>query len=590
MNRTIRKRGPFRGGPRRCAAGQATSAIRLFTVLLTTMCLAAPASANPERRSGWAKRGMVVCDSDVAARAGLGVLKAGGNAIDAAVATAFALSVSFPWAAPLGGGGFAVVHLADGRDLTLDFRETAPAAASRDMFLDVDGNVVPGMSLETLSGTGTPGTVDGLIRLAEDYGSKRIPRSALITTAIKAASEGVLLDHDGAVRLNARRQQLQRDPDAAKIFCRADSQLWSPGDRLQQGDLARTLEQIALKGRAGFYEGEVAEAIARTMRAGGGLITTDDLAAYRSRYRDPVRGRFRGCDVVSIGPPSSGGVFVIQLLQMAESMHLEELAWGSVPQIHLLTEMERRAFADRALLLGDPDFVDVPVARLIDPSYAAARVSSISRVRATPSAEVKAGISGSDSGSRMDSGFRMDSGSRMESDPATDLPKGETTHISVVDAEGNAVAMTVTLNDGFGCGRVAAGTGVLLNNEMDDFSAKPGAPNLFGLVGDEANAIAPGKRPLSSMSPVIVLREGRPVLVVGSPGGSRIITSVFQVILDVLAYGMPVAEAVAVPREHSQWLPDVLYYEPHGMAPEVSAGLEQLGHTVEPFPLGAIGR
>lgn len=540
------------------------------------------AKANPERRSGWFTRGMVVCDSPAAAEAGAAVLEQG-NAVDAAVATAFALTVTFPWAAPIGGGGFAVAHLADGRQIAIDFRETAPAAASRDMFLGAGGDPIPGASLQTLRAVGVPGTVDGLLRLWEDHGSGRVSLAELLAPAITLAREGLVIDHDLAHRLNVERTRLQVDPATAAVFCREPP--WKPGEILRQPDLARTLERIASAGRNGFYAGETADAIVATMTEGGGLITHADLASYRSVYRDPVRGRYRDHEIVSIGPPSSGGVSVIQLLHMAEALRIDQLPWGSAPQIHLLTEMERRVYADRAFLLADPDFVEVPVDRLVDPAHAVRRASEIARDRATPSRDVQPGLAHPEILGAPATGENLV--------PLTGSPEGEgseTTHLCVIDSAGIAVSMTLTLNQGFGCARVARGTGILLNNEMDDFSVKPGVPNLYGLVGDEANAIQPGKRPLSSMSPVLVLQDGRPVLVVGSPGGSRIITSVFQVILNVLAYGMPVAQAVAVPRVHSQWLPDQVYYEPHGLSTETKTALEALGHVVTPFPDGALGR
>lgn len=555
----------------------AEAALRVaLLVLCLPQFLPTAGEASPERRAGWFTRGLVVCDTQSAADAGIAELGKGGNAVDAAVAAAFALSVSFPWAAPIGGGGFAVVHRASGAQIAIDFRETAPGSASRDMFLGPDGEVAPGRSLQSLQAVAVPGSVDGLLRLWEDHGAGQVSRSELLAPAIALARDGIAVDHDLAHRLNSHRERLLADPSAAAIFCREDGP-WIPGDLLRQPDLARTLERIAAEGRDGFYRGDVADALVKAMRNGNGLITHDDLESYRSTYRDPVRGSFLGHEIVSIGPPSSGGIFVIQLLRMSEALGIERIPWGSAAQIHLLTEMERRAYADRAFLLGDPDFVKVPVDRLIDPAYANARAAEIPRDHATPSRNVGPGLS--------TNGFE-----RPQRPGGLETEGSETTHLSVVDSDGNAVAMTLTLNQGFGCARVVEGTGILLNNEMDDFSAKPGVPNLYGLIGDEANAIAPGKRPLSSMSPVLILEDGRPVLILGSPGGSRIITSVFQVILNVLAYGMPVAQAVAVPRVHSQWLPDELYYEPQGLSPETRASLEALGHTVRPFPDGALGR
>lgn len=539
-------------------------------ILVTLVTLVAPrsAQASPYRRAGWATSGMVVSESALASQAGVEVLKRGGNAVDAAAATGFVLAVTFPWAGNLGGGGFAVFHLADtgegGRDLTLDFRETAPSRASRDMYLDPQGEVVPDLSLFSPLAVGVPGTVDGLLRLWRDHGSGTISRAALLEPAIRFARDGFEISDDLANRLNLKKDHLSRDPAARSLFVRGDGRDWRPGDRLVQPDLAASLIRIAAQGRDGFYTGANADRIAEAMERGGGILSREDLAGYASRYRDPVRGRFRGYEIVTMGPPSSGGVLIVQLLNMLEPRSLVELGWNSADYIHLLTEAERLAFADRAEHLGDPDFYPVSLDTLLSKGYAGRRARSISMERATPSAEVSAG--------KIDSAVG-----------------GETTHFCVIDARGNAVSITTTLNTGFGSGIVAPGTGVLLNNEMDDFSAKPGVPNVYGLIGDEANAIAPGKRMLSSMSPTIVLCDGSPVLVLGSPGGSMIITSVLQVLLNVLVFEMPVAEAVAVPRVHAQWLPDALFFEAFGLSKETRAELERREHALEVFP-DPIGR
>lgn len=539
-------------------------AFLVLAVFVLVPLAASVTEASVARRAGWAVHGMVVSDCPYASQAGVAMMERGGNAIDAAVATAFALAVTYPWAGNLAGGGFAVIHRADGRDVALDFREVAPARAHADLFLDADGAVIPGASLETHLAVGVPGSVDGLLRLHADHGSGKITRADLLAPAIRLAREGVVLGDDATQRLRGAEAYLSRDAGARAVFVRSDGRPWQPGDALVQLDLAAALERIAAAGRDGFYAGETAELLVREIGAGGGILTHEDLATYTSRYREPLRSQFHGHEVVSMPPPSSGGILVSQMLAMLARFPLEELQYGSVPYYHLLTEVARRAYADRAEHLGDPDFWDVPAAGLLDPGYVAERVRGISMERASPSAEVEAGTP------------------PMEPD--------ETTHLAAIDAAGNAVSLTTTLNAGFGSGLVADGTGILLNNEMDDFSAKPGVPNLFGLVGNEANAIAPGKRMLSSMSPTLVLSDGAPVLLVGSPGGSRIITSVVQVILDVLVFHMPVAQAVAQPRIHAQWLPDKVFYEPRGLAPETIAGLEARGHRVEVFGGEAIGR
>lgn len=502
---------------------------------------------------------MVVSASAEASDAGVAMLKRGGNAFDGAVATAFALAVTHPQAGNIGGGGFLLAVLADGRAIALDFRETAPHAADRDMFIGQNGEVNSELSLHSPLASGVPGSVDGLLRAFENYGSRTVSRRAALAPAIRLAKRGFQISRAFAAELNERREFFARDPGAAAIFVRSDGRKWRAGDVLRQRDLARTLDRIARSGPDGFYSGETAALLAEQMRRTNGLISEHDLAEYRSVYRDPVRGEFNGFEIVSMPPPSSGGLLLVHMLNMVSLFSADQLRWNSSAHVHILTEIQRRAYADRAEHLGDPDFWKVPFAMLLSPEYAARRAHAIDLNKATPSADVSAGA-------------------------ASDRENTETTHFSVADRYGNAVAVTTTLNASFGSGIVAKGSGFFLNNEMDDFSAKPGAPNLYGLVGNEANAIAPGKRMLSSMTPTIVLRDAKPYLVVGSPGGATIITTVLQVILNVTEHGMNIMEAVAAPRHHSQWLPDKIVYEPRGLAPDVLDALSAMGHAMGEAP------
>ena len=498
---------------------------------------------------------IVVSASARACDAGVDIMREGGNAFDAAAATGFVLAVTFPQAGNLGGGGFMVARTADGRNLSLDFREKAPERAHRDMYLDEEGEVVEGLSLRSPLASGVPGAVDGLLTLWERDGSGRITREQLLAPAIRLAARGFPLSRELAQSLNLYATTFEKDPGASKIFIRNDDRPWREGDVLVQTDLARTLGRIAAQGRAGFYDGVVAGLIAKQQADSGGIITRDDLAEYRSVYRDPVVGTFRDYEIVSMGPPSSGGVLLIQMLNMLEGRPLAEYGRGSKNYAHLLTEVQRRAYADRAQHLGDPDYWEVPVAELTSKRYAKERANSIGMDRATPSTKVSAGLS-----------FSKES--------------LETTHYSVVDAQRNAVAITVTLNGLFGSGIVIDGAGFLMNNEMDDFSAKPGVPNLYGVVGGDANAIEAGKRMLSFMTPTVIVQNGRPVMVLGSPGGPTIITTVLQVFLNVAVHGLNIQEAVSAPRHHSQWLPDRIVYEEGAFSKDAIDELNAMGHAV----------
>lgn len=510
----------------------------------------------------YGENGMVVSASELASEIGIEIMKKGGNAVDAAVATGFALAVTYPQAGNLGGGGFLVARLENGEIFTLDFREVAPNAAHRDMYLDENKEVIRGMSLYSHHAVGVPGTVDGLLRVFNDHGSGNISLREVLSPAIKLARNGFPIHHGLASHLNMYKGFFLYNESAADIFIKKDSTLWKSGDRLVQRNLARTLTRILQKGRNGFYSGKTAEFIIQEMQ--NGLITTEDLQNYTSVYREPVKGQFRDTEVISMGPPSSGGLLLIHMLNMLEQFPVDSLGWNSSNYIHLLTEVERRAYADRADHLGDPEFWSNPYAMFLSDEYAAKRASTISMGTATPSAEVSSG------------------------NPAPYESK-ETTHYSVADKDGNCVSVTVTLNTSYGSGIVVNGAGFFLNNEMDDFSTKPGTTNFFGLIGNEANAIQAGKRPLSSMTPAIVLKDGEPVLVIGSPGGSTIITTVMQVILNTAVWGMNIEDAVSASRVHSQWLPDQITIENFSLSADVKDALMKKGHTIKPYRWGKIG-
>ena len=501
-----------------------------------------------------ARNGMVVSQEEKASRIGVEILKAGGNAVDAAVATGFALAVTLPRAGNLGGGGFMLVHLAQQKTtIAIDYRETAPAAARKDMFLDATGVFVPAKSQSSGLAVGTPGTVAGLALAHEKYGSGRFTLAELVAPAIALARDGIAVEGDIAFSLGEIRTRLARYPSSRAIFMRGEGPL-RPGDILVQRDLAAALERIAQDGADGFYLGETAQKIVASVQGAGGLMTLDDMRAYRAIEREPVRGTYRGHDIVSMPPPSSGGVHVIQILNMLEAFPLGELGQNSAATLHLMSEAMKRAYADREIWLGDPDFVKVPVAGLIAKPYAAQMRKGMSLERATPSHEISAGDP-----------------ARYESD--------QTTHYSVVDKDGNAVANTYTLNFSYGLGLVAEGTGILLNNELDDFAATEGASNAFGLRGGNANAPEPRKRPLSSMSPTMVFRNGELDIVTGTPGGSRIITTVLQIISNMIDHGMNAAEASAAVRVHHQLHPDELRVE-RGLSIDTIRLLEARGHVV----------
>jgi gamma-glutamyltranspeptidase/glutathione hydrolase len=519
--------------------------------VVVSVLVASPAP-GASRTPVHARHGMVSAAEPLAARVGVDVLRAGGNAVDAAVAVGFALAVTFPFAGNIGGGGFMVIRLADGRETTVDFRERAPSRATRDMFLDANGDVVPSRSQIGALAAGVPGSVAGLAYARTHYGTK--PLAELVAPAAALARDGFEVSWSLSESLARVKPLLSKFPSSLRAFYTPSGSAPQPGDRLQQPDLALTLQRIAASGPDAFYRGAVADLIAAEMERTGGLISREDLAAYQPIERRPVTGSYRGYRIVSMAPPSSGGVAIVELLNVLEGFPLSEYGAGSSRTTHVLAEAERRVFADRAQWVGDPDFVRVPVAGLTSRAYAESLRKGIDLTHATKSSDVAAGT-------------------------PTAYESNETTHYSVVDSEGNAVAVTTTINGGYGNGQVVSGAGFLLNNEMDDFTARPGQPNSAGLVTGTTNAIVPGKRMLSSMSPTIVVKDGRNFLVTGSPGSGMIISTVLQTILNMVDFGMNVQEAVDAPRMHHQWQPDVLLLERPGFPADVADALTALGHS-----------
>ena len=508
----------------------------------------------------YGENGMVVSTSRDASQVGIEILQSGGNAIDAAVAVGFALAVTSSSNGNIGGGGFMTAKLANGESFTLDYREMAPHAAKRDIYLDEDGNIIKGKSRSTHFASGVPGSVDGLLKAWRDHGSGNISRNQLIGPAIKLSREGFDLSKYEAERFNKNKERLSKHSETKRIFTRDDRE-WKKGDIFIQNDLANTLERIARNGRDGFYKGETARLIVEEMKAVEGWIDYKDLENYVSKYREPIRGSFMGYDIISMGPPSSGGLLVVHMLNMFENIFNQkdsdfDLSFNSVDYIHILTELERRAYADRTEHMGDSDYWNVPKSMFLSNDYANKRLKDIDFNKASNSQLIEHG------------------------NPYSDQSE-ETTHYSIVDSAGNAVSVTTTINSGYGNGITVTGAGFLLNNEMDDFSSKPGEPNMFGLLGNEANAVEAKKRPLSSMTPTIVLKDNRPFLILGSPGGSTIITTVMQNILNVVIHDMNIEEAVSSPRVHSQWLPDMVFHEKNGLNKDIINQLKKMGHDVK---------
>jgi len=518
-------------------------------LLITAMALATTPAWAASPAPVAAEHGMVVSAQHLATRVGVDVLKDGGNAVDAAVAVGYALAVVYPAAGNLGGGGFMTLQLADGRKAFLDFREKAPLAATANMYLDAQGQVIPGASTQGHRAVAVPGTVSGLELALARYGTWK--RAALIAPAIRLAQDGYVLEQGDADMLQVAAADLRQDAPSAAIFLPHGEPL-APGRKLVQADLARTLQRISDQGAAGFYQGPTAAALVAASQAGGGLITQADLDQYSTRELQPVECDYRGYRVVSAPPPSSGGVVICEMLNVLEGYPLKAWGYRSAQSVHYQIEAMRHAYVDRNSYLGDPDFVKNPLAHLLDKTYAAKIRAAIDPAKAGVSQAIKPGVAPHEG--------------------------ANTTHYSIVDHWGNAVAVTYTLNEWFGARVTAANTGVLLNNEMDDFTVKIGVPNLYGLIQGQANAIAPGKRPLSSMSPTIVSKDGQPVLVVGTPGGSRIITGVLHSILNVIDYGMTVQEAVDMPRFHQQWMPAHTNLEPYALSPDTRQLLEAMGH------------
>jgi gamma-glutamyltranspeptidase / glutathione hydrolase len=512
----------------------------------------------PPAQTILARNGMVVAQEQRAARIGVEILDRGGNAVDAAVAVGFALAVTYPRAGNIGGGGFMVIHLAKtGEDIAIDYRETAPAAATETMFLDASGEADPKKSRDSALSIGVPGTVAGLALAHAKYGSGNLPLAELIAPALTLARNGVEIVDDIADTLPQAQARIARWSSSAPVFLNSDGHVLMPGQDLLQPDLAITLRTIAAEGPKGFYEGPVAEKIVASVRKAGGIMTTEDLKNYSAVVRTPVRGNYRGYDIISMPPPSSGGVHLIEMLNILETYDMAALGAGTPQSLHLLVEVLKRAYADRAAFLGDPDAVKIPISGLLSKKYAASLRATIGD-KATPAADIKPG--------------------------RPDIYEGDnTTHFSVIDRDGNAVSNTYTLNFSYGVGLVAEGTGVLLNNELDDFTAKPGTANAYGLIGYTSNLPGPRKRPLSSMTPTIVMKDGKPVLITGSPGGSRIISTVLQVIVNAIDFRMPIDAAVSAPRLHHQWQPDEAIVEP-GFAPDVLDELTRRGHKIVPVP------
>ncbi|HZR55736.1 MAG TPA: gamma-glutamyltransferase [Terriglobales bacterium] len=538
--------------------------LNLFTYALVFSLAGMPSALAAPLRPAHAQHAMVASVHELASRAGVRVMQAGGNAVDAAVAVGFTLAVVHPQAGNLGGGGFMLIRTADGMAHFIDYREKAPAAATANMYLDAQGNVIENASLLGYKAIGVPGSVAGMVFAEKKYG--KLTLAQIMAPAIKLAREGYPLAWEDAQDLQD--EDLAKFPESRRIFQR-NGNYYKQGEILRQPELARTLERIAAD-PDDFYHGKIASELAAGVQKGGGLLTANDLAAYEVKEREPIRGTYRGYEVISAPPPSSGGVALVELLNILEGYDLASYGSRSADSMHLSLEAFRRAFFDRAEFLGDPDFSKIPVAQLIDKKYAVAWRESINPAHASISKDLR----------RPAVFSQLETYAALHPQPLVVREPEHTTHYSVVDSNGNAVAVTTTLNDSFGSHVIAEGLGFLLNDEMDDFSAKPGVPNMFGLIQGPANAIGPGKRPLSSMVPTIVLKDGKLFLVLGSPGGARIITTVANILMGVVDYGLDIQQAANAPRFHNQWLPDESYIEP-GISPDTIHILQQRGHAIK---------
>jgi gamma-glutamyltranspeptidase/glutathione hydrolase len=530
---------------------------RISILLLVIFIIGTPiteraASRKPVR----ARHGMVASTSKIASQVGIEIMRRGGNAIDAAVAVGLALAVTWPSAGNLGGGGFMMIRRANGDTEIIDYRERAPLSASRDMYLDKSGNVIKDASTVGYKAIGVPGTVAGLSLALKRHGKLRWQQ--VIEPARRLAAEGFVVNHHTARSIEGSKELLEKFPESRRIFLR-DGSFYEEGDRFLQPELAATLSRLKARGPREFYEGKTARLIAKDMKASGGLITARDLREYEPTIRKPLKGTYRGYEILTMPPPSSGGAALLEMLNVLEHFNLKEFSHNSSDSIHVIVETMRRAFADRAEFLGDTDFVKVPVEGLISKRYAADLIKTIDPEKATPSSSIRAG-------------------------KPTAYESPDTTHFTIIDRDGNVVSNTYTLNNSYGAGVTARGTGILLNNEMDDFTSKPGVPNAYGLLQSENNAIAPRKRPLSAMTPTIVLKDGKVFFAVGSPGGPTIINTVLQVIVNIIDYEMDIQQAIDAPRIHHQWMPDRIRWEPFGLNKDTRAALEKRGHVFADKP------
>ncbi|HEX7831372.1 MAG TPA: gamma-glutamyltransferase [Thermoanaerobaculia bacterium] len=524
--------------------------------LLLAVCIALPSiAASPEPVR--APHAVVASTSEIASRAGSEIMRKGGNAVDAAVAVGLALAVTWPSAGNLGGGGFMLIRKADGTVEAIDYRERGPLAATRDMYLDANGKVIPGLSTEGFKAAGVPGTVAGLALAHKRHG--KLKWADVVEPARKLAAEGFVVNYHLArsLRLQSTQDKMKRFAESRRIYQR-DGKFYEMGETFVQPELASVLARIKANPRD-FYEGTTAKMIADDVKAGGGIMTLEDLRTYEPTIRKPLRTTYHGYEIFTMPPPSSGGIALIEMLNMLDAYDLESMGWHSSQYVHTVVEVMRRAFADRAQFLGDTDFVKVPIAGLMTRAYADERRKTIDPLRASPSSEAGAG------------------------NPVP-YESPETTHFTIVDPDGNVVSNTYTLNDSYGAGVTVKGTGILLNNEMDDFTSKVGVANDYGLMQSEANAIAPKKRPLSSMTPVIALKDGKPAFAVGSPGGPTIINTVLQVILNVVDFKMTIQQAISAPRFHHQWMPDEIYWEDFDLQADTRKALEAMGHKFRTIP------